>query len=738
MQQIKRLPVASIVIFKAFPSATMNPTASLPAIGQPLNRVEARAKVTGAAKYAAEYALKNMTYGVLVTSTIAKGKIAEIDSKAAEQAAGVLLVMSHLNSPPVPGYAKNPASKIPIFSGKEFKLFQDDIIRFNMQPVALVIAETLERAQYAAGLVNITYQKEDHHTDIKDQLDKAIKPDKPSDYTRGQADAWQSAPVKLDLEYRTPKQVHNPMEPHATTAYWESNDKLLIFNKTQAVKTTQQQFSQYFNLKPENVQVHAPFVGGAFGGSSRMWPHEMAAVMGAKKVGRPVKVVAAREQVFNMVGYRPYSVQKFRIGANADGTLVGISHEAYGSTSQYEQFTERIIEPTKSMYNCANLETTYKLVPLDMSTPCPARGPGETSGSFAMESAMDELAYALKMDPLALRLKNFADKDLMKDKPWSSNYLKECYTIGAEKFGWAKRNAQPRSMQKDGMLMGWGMAAGIYKAERAPSSGYIKMLMDGKVIIQSSVADTGPGSATILTQIAADALGINVSHVNVDWGDAAYPYAPPQYGSHTTASAGAAVHDAAIALKKKFMDLIPSAPLDASIDYIGILKRYNLPQLDVTIESKPGPEAEQYSGKSFSAHFVEVLVHPAMGMVKVNRVVSVIDSGRIMNHKTARSQVLGSVVWGIGLALMEEGIVDHRYGRYVNNNLADYHVPVNADVPQIEVHLIDKPDNYLNPMGAKGIGEIGLIGFTAAVANAVYHATGKRIRELPITPNKLL
>jgi xanthine dehydrogenase YagR molybdenum-binding subunit len=716
----------------------MSQPAPAKAIGQPLNRVEARAKVTGSARYAAEYPLKNITYGILVTSTIAKGHIVQIDSKAAEQVAGVLTVMSHLNSPPVPGYAKNPASNIPIFSGKEFKLFQDDRIHFNMQPLALVIADTLEHAQYAATLVKVNYEQEAHYTDIKDQLHTAIKPEKPSDYSRGQANAWQQAPVKFDLEYRTPIQVHNPMEPHAITAYWESDDKLLIFNKTQAVKTTQQQFSQYFNLKPENVKVHAPFVGGAFGSASRMWPHEMAAVMGAKKVGRPVKVVAAREQVFNMVGYRPYSVQKFRVGANVDGTLIGISHEAYGSVSQYEQFTERIIEPTKSMYNCANIETIYKLVPLDMSTPCPARGPGETSGSFAMESAMDELAYALNMDPLALRLKNFADKDLMNNKPWSSNYLKECYAVGAEKFGWSKRNPQPRSMQQNGMLVGWGMAAGIYKAERAPSSGYIKILMDGRAIIQSSVADTGPGSATILTQIAADALGINVGKVSINWGDAAYPYAPPQYGSHTTASAGAAIHEAAVALKKKFMDLIPSAPLDATVDYIDILKRYNLPQLDVTIDSKPGPDAEQHSGKSFSAHFVEVLVHPATGEVRVSRVVSVIDAGRIMNHKTARSQVLGSVVWGIGLALMEEGIVDHRYGRYVNNNLADYHVPVNADIPQIDVHLIDQPDDHLNPMGAKGIGEIGLIGFTAAIANAVYHATGKRIRELPITPDKLL
>jgi xanthine dehydrogenase YagR molybdenum-binding subunit len=646
--------------------------------------------------------------------------------------------MSHLNAPNVPGYGHNPMSAIPIFSGKEFKPFLDNRIHFNSQPVALVIANTLEQAQYAASMVKIKYQADKHHTNIHDQLSEAITPDKPSDYTRGEADAWKSAPVRVEQEYQTPLQVHNPMEPHATTAYWEGNDKLFIYNKSQGVKTTRQQFAKYFNLKEENVKVYSPFVGGAFGSSSRMWPQEMAAVMGAKKVGRPVKVALERIQVFNMVGYRPYSIQKYAIGANRDGTLVGISHEAFGSTSQYEQFTERILEPTKSMYNCANVDTNYKLVPLDMSTPCPTRGPGETSGSFAMESAMDELAYALKIDPLALRLKNFAGTDPLNNLPWSSNYLKECYETGATKFGWHKRNPVPRSMRNGQMLTGMGMSTGIYKAERAPASASVKMLANGKVLIRCSVADTGPGSVTIMTQIAADALGIPAGQVQIEWADADFPFAPPQYGSHTTASTGSAVYDASLALKQKFVALAQIQTPNANVEYINILKQHQLPELEATIESKPGPEKEKYSGKSFSVHFVEVRVHPFTGEVKVTRVVSAIDSGRVMNHKTARSQVLGAITWGIGIALMEEGIVDHRYGRYVNNNLADYHVPVNADMPAIEVHFIDKADPVVDPMGAKGLGEIGLIGFTAAVTNAVYHATGKRIRRLPITPDKLI
>jgi len=705
------------------------------ATGKPLSRVEAKAKVTGTAKYAADYQLKNIAHGVLVTSTVTKGHITAIYSTAAEKLPGVLLVLSHLNVPEVPGYAQPPSQPAPIFTGKEFVPFMSNEVHFNMQPVAMVIAVTLEQAHHAAAMVKVYYQEEKHETLPSSPRVKIITPQRSSDYVRGNANAWQEAPVKIEQEYHTPIQVHNPMEPHATTAYWLGDDKLFIYNKTQSVKTTQQQFAKYFKLKPENIEVHAPYVGGAFGSSSKVWPHEMAAVMGAKKVGRPVKVACTREQVFNMVGYRPYSMQKYCIGAQADGTLTGVKHEAAGSTSQYEQFTERIIEPTKSLYNCANLFTQYRLIPLDMSTPCPARGPGETSGSFAMESAMDELAYALNMDPLALRLKNFSEVDQMNNKPWASNYLKDCYRIGAEKFGWSKRNAKPRSMSNGEILVGMGMSAGIYKAERTGASAGITFYDDGRVTIRSSVADTGPGSATIMTQIVADALGVPVEQVSIEWANSTFPFAPPQYGSHTTASTGSAVHDAALALKQKFISIDGSAPQP---DYAGILKKQGLKELSVVNDSKPNPENSKYSGKSFSANFVEVQVHPATGTVKVTRVVSVIDAGRVMNHKTARSQVLGSVVWGIGIALMEQGIVDHRYGRYVNNNLADYHVPTHADVPQIDVHFIDQADTVIDPIGAKGLGEIGLIGFTAAIANAIYHATDKRIRELPITPDKLI
>lgn len=707
------------------------------AVDQSVNRVEGIAKVTGTARYAAEYQLKGMTYGVLVTSTIAKGRILKIDSKAAEKLPGILAVVTHLNAP-LPGRSKKPASSGPGPSRAGFELFQDGEVYFDMQPVAMVIAPSLEQARYAASLVKVMYTREEHHTDIHTHLNQAVTPGGPGNYLRGQADAWKTAPVKIEQEYQTSLQVHNPMEPHTATAYWESDDKLIIFSKTQGVKGAQQQFAEYFSLPPEKVHVVAPFVGGAFGSASRLWPHDIAAALGAKVVKRPVTVALERSQVFNMVGYRPYSLQKFAMGADRNGKLMAIYHQAYGSTSSYEQFPERIVEPTKSMYNCPNLQTVYKLVPLDMSTPSPARGPGETSGSFAMESAVDELAYTLDMDPLEWRLQNFADIDLNNNLPWSSNHLRECYELGAERFGWSKRTKTPASMKNADGLVGMGMSAGIYKAQRTAASAGITFFADGKVVIRSSVADTGPGSATIMTQIAADALGVDVKQVSIEWANSDFPEAPPQYASHTTASTGSAVHDAAIALKEKFAALNGGTETAAPLPYTAILKKQQLQKLEVVTASKPGEESKKYSGKSFCVNFVEVHVHPLTCAVRVARVVSVIDAGKIINHKTARSQIMGAIVWGIGIALMEEGLVDHRYGRYVNNNLSDYHLPVQADVPDVDIHFIDKSDEHIDPMGAKGLGEVGLIGFTAAIANAVYHATGKRIRQLPITVEKLL
>ncbi len=730
-------------------------------IGAPLNRVDGRAKVTGAAKYAAEYNLPGVAHGVLVTSTIAKGRIATLDTETAEKVPGILAILTYKNAPKVPGYEAGTDNSQSRVFGQELRVFYDDQILFNNHPVALVIADTLEQATYAASLVKVQYHQEPHQTNTKMTLGKAIKPERPDDYARGVKDAYKTAPVRVEQTYHTPVQVHNPMETHAATAFWEGDDKLTVYNKSQGVKLAQKDLMQLFDLNEENIRLHSPFVGGAFGSSSRIWPQEMAAILGAKKVGRPVKVSLKRQQQFNLVGYRPRSVQTVGIGAAADGTLVGITHQAYGMTSSYEQFTERILHPTKSAYRCPNLTATYRLVPLDVSTPCWTRGPGETSGSFALESAMDELACALKMDPMALRLKNYADTDPETNKPWSSKYQKECYERGAERFGWNKRNPQPRSMRSGEMLVGLGMSSGIYKSERAPAAAHANLSADGTLTIQSGTADTGPGTYTVMTQIASDLTGITPDKIKFELGNSTFPPAPPQFGSHTVTSVGSAVHEVCVTLKGRLGALainkegsalygadetklvfenatirLPDG--SARMSYTDVLRQNGLPELELTQEAQSGPEVENFSGKSFCASFVEVHVHPVTGMVRVARVVSAVDAGRVMNHKTAHSQVLGSIIWGVGIALMEDGVIDHRYGRIINNDLAEYYVPVCADTPDIDVIFIDKPDPIIDPMGAKGLGEIGLIGLTAAIANAVYHATGRRIRELPITPDKLL
>lgn len=728
-------------------------------IGEPKDRVEARAKVTGEAKYAAEYKPDDLCYGVLVTSTIARGKITSIDTSKAKQSPGVLGILTHQNRPEVPGW-KQPAKGDSRLEGQAFRVFYDDQVYFNQQPVALVIADTFERATEAAMLVTVSYQREEHATELRAHLGEGVKPKRAEDFKKGDPQAWQTAPVKIDVEYTTPIQVHNTMEMHAATAVWKSAGQVVDYNKTQASILAQKEIAAAFDLKPEHVEVHSPFVGGAFGSSSRVWPQEMAALLGSKLVGKPVVVVARRDQVFNMVGYRPESVQRVQMGAKEDGTLLGLHHQATGMTSRYEEFTERIIDPTKYMYACPNIEAAYRLVKLDMSTPCWTRAPGETSGSFALESAMDELSYAVKMDPIALRLKNYAEKDPEKGLPWSSKFLKECYATGADHFGWNKRNPAPRSMQQDGWLLGMGMSGGIYGANRAPASVSAALDTNGKLIIQSSVADVGPGSITVMTQIAAEAYGVEISQVEFNWGNSLLPPAPGQFGSHTTASVGAAVHEACKALQERIKEIAVNtqdspffnqntadlyfekgtltSKSGENVPATDIIKRKQLPLLKVTRQTTVGPEKDAFASFSFCASFVEVLVHPRTGVVKASRVVSAVDAGRIINKKTAASQVYGSVTWGLGIALMEEGVRDHRYGRYVNNNLADYHVPVNADIPPIDVLFIDQPDPLLDPMGSKGLGEIALVGFSAAVANAVYHATGKRIRSLPLTPDKVL
>lgn len=701
-----------------------------PILEDGLSRVDGRLKVTGTAKYSAEYDVKGLVYGVMVGSTITKGSIKSIDTKPAERAPGVVAVITYLNCPNIPGYhTPDQPPKGPL------KIFVDNSIYFNGQPIALVIADTYERALYAASLVKATYNKDDHQTDLKANLDKGVAQGKGKDYVRGQEDAWKSAAVKLEQEYLLPTEVHNPMELHAIIARWDADDKITVWDKTQGVKSTQRNIANAFKLQPENVQVTSPFVGGAFGAALRTWPHEIAAVAAAKLVKRPVKLVLSRADMFTSVGYRPCTWQKIGIGASADGKLVGVTHEATGQTSMYEDFTEGVVNITQLMYASPNVNTKYRLVSLNVNTPTPMRGPGEATGAWALESAMDELSYALNIDPIELRLRNHADTDPLSGKPYSSKFLKAAYQLGADKIGWNERNQKPGSVTKDGWLVGYGMGAGMFGAYRSNATVTARLMADGTLILQTSVTDIGPGTGTAMASIGAETMGISADKIRINLGDSSLPPSPTQGGSQVTSTVGSAVHDACMELKGKFKEL--NGGTDTT-DYIQLLHKNNLPQLEVTTLSKGGAEMGNYASYSWSVHFIQVHVNPATGVVRINKAVSVADAGHIVSPKTAASQIKGGAVMGIGMALMEEAVIDHRYGRLVNNNLADYHMPVHADIPQVEALFVNKPDPHLNPMGAKGMGEIATIGVAAAVANAVYNATGKRIRELPITPDKLI
>lgn len=721
----------------------------------PADRVDGKDKVTGSAKYSAEYSFTNMTYGVFAESTITKGSIESIDTKAAENAPGVIAVITHLNADTVPGWnATDPKDQ---HANRPLRILYDSHIYHNGQPIAMVIADTFERATYAASLIKAKYKEEKPQTSLEENMANAVRPGNRGDYVRGEANAYKNAAVKVEEEYVMPTEVHNPMELHAIIAHWETDDKVTVYDKTQGVKSTQRSIMQAFKLQEANVNVVAEFVGGGFGSALRTWPHEIAAVMAAKKIKRPLKLVLTRMAMFTSVGYRPRTWQKVGIGATADGIFTGITHEAVAQTSSYEQFTEGVVNMTRFLYACPNVNTIYKIVPLDVSTPTWMRGPGEATGSFALESAIDELSYALNMDSLDLRKKNYAETDPERNRPFSSKFLNECYDIGAEKIGWYKRDRRVGSMKENGMLVGYGMSTGTFNASRGRAAVRATLDNNGNLLLESAVSDSGPGTATAMVEIAHRSLGIPLSKIKFDLGESDLPPGPTQGGSTTTSTLGSAVYEACEALKDELLKLTgnpfgtdktqvvfsdgnisgKTQPPNA-MSIAELLQKSNRAEIMLTKESQGTAEAGKYSSYSFSVHFAKVHVHPVTGIVRVKQVVTVGDAGKIVSEKTARSQMIGGVVGGIGMALTEESVIDHRYGRYANNNFADYHVPVHADVPPIEAYFVNKPDPILNPMGAKGMGEIALIGFAAAITSAVYHATGKRIRELPVTPDKLL
>ncbi len=732
----------------------------------PIDRVDGRAKVTGTATYTAEYKTQNIAYGFLVGSTIAKGRIQSIDTKNAEKAPGVLAVITHLNATKLPGYQTGKDPSKPPTAGQPLRIFYNNEIFYYDQPIALVIADTYERVLHAAKLVKARYEKSTHQTDLETNRDKAKMPSGPraEDYTRGQADAYKNATVKIEQEYYHPVEVHNPMELASIIAHWEGKDSVMVYTKTQGVESTRKSISDAFGLPPENITVNAEYIGGAFGMGLRTWPYEIAAIMGAQKIQRPLKLVLHREQMFTNVGYRPETIQKIGLGATTDGKLVGLTHEATANTSSYEEFTEATVNISRFLYACPNVTTRYRIVPLNVCTPIWMRGPGEATGSFALESAMDELAYELKLDPIEFRLRNHADTDPERNLPWSSKYVKECYQMGAERIGWQNRKLEPKALTDGDWLIGYGMGTGSFGAMRWVATVKAVLQADGKLVLQCSVNDMGPGTATMMTAVAAEAMGMAPSNIRIHMGSTKLPPGPTQGGSNVTSTVGSAVHDVCAALKEQIATLVSnegspfvtangqkvkvedlnfsdngvSLQKDTQIktSFSALLKQNNLPAIELTKESKG--EQKPYSMYSFSVHFVKLRVHPVTGRIKIDHVVSCADAGTIVSPKTAASQMMGGAVGGIGMALMEDLVIDHRFGRAINNNLADYHVPVNADIPNVDVLFVNKKDPYTNPMGSKGLGEIALVGMAPAIANAVFNATGKRVRRLPITPDKLI
>lgn len=733
-------------------------------VGQSVNRIDGRVKVTGAAIYSAEHPLPRLAHAVLIQSTIASGRIATIDSVAAFRMAGVLLIMTHLTAPRLPAGGKAGAGSPP--AGRILNLLQDERVYYNNQPVALVVAETLENAIAAARQVQIAYVKEAAELDFERAKSNARRPEKAksaaADTHRGDIETgMRDASVRTEAVYTTPMEHHNPMEPHATIAAWDG-DFLTLYDSTQYVSGVRATVAKTMGLAPEKVRVVCPYVGGGFGCKGSTWSHVVLAAMAARELGRPVKLVLERPQMFGPVGHRPNTEQHIVLAATRDGKLTAMQHDVIASTSFMEDWLETAALATRMLYACPNQKTSHRLAKLHTGNPTFMRAPGEAVGTFAIESAVDELAYALQMDPIQLRLQNYAEQDPESGKPWSSKSLRECYRSGAERFGWDLRTPQPRSMRKGEMLVGMGMATATYPANRSAASASAAILPDGSAVVRSGSQDLGTGTYTIMTQVATDALGLPLEKIRFELGDTDMPKAPVSGGSQSVASVAPAVRAAATAARQKLVALAladPASPLfgagsdDITVEngwlvwrndskrrepFAAVIARNGGMAVEATMDAKPGEEKEKYAYHSFGAVFAEVHVDPDLGVIRVERVVASYGIGRLLNRKTGHSQLMGGIVWGIGLALLEKTDIDPRYGRAVNNNLAEYHVPVNADVGAIEIIVVDEEDPHINSLGAKGIGEIGITGVGAAIANAVYHATGKRVRDLPITLDKVL
>ena len=735
-------------------------------IGIATSRVDGRAKVTGAAKYAGEFNTAGLAYATLVTSSIAKGRIAHLDTREASRVDGVIGVLTHENRPRMASTdaAYNDDNAPP--EGSPFRPLYDGRIRFSGQPIAVVVAESSEIARFAASLVRVAYQEEAHVTDIDARRDAAITAAQPGENMfapprpRGAAErALAGAPIRHEAEYFVPIEHHNSMEPYASTVVWEGNGKLTVYDKTQGVQNVHRYLCSVFDLKPHQLRVMSQFVGGAFGSGLRPQYQVVLAVLAAQAFQRSVRLVLTRQQMY-VLGYRPAMIQTVRLGAKADGTLDAIMHEAITATSQYENFYRQETGWSGLLYTCANAKYAHRLAQLDLPTSCDMRAPSAATGLFALESAMDELSVALKIDPMELRLRCYSERDQNNDLPYSSKRLRECYRQGADAFGWNQRRPEPRSMRDGEELVGWGMATGIWEALQMPIAVRIELGANGHAEVSSAASDIGTGTYTIMAQVAAEKLGLPLEAVTIRLGDSTLPQSPVEGGSWLAASVANGIATTADAVREKLLRLAKkmrnSSLADAAADEVTLAwgklvsKRDELRAVSITdvmrhanveriVEEKSTtfPDAGSHSHNVHSAVFAEVKVDEQLGVVRVTRVVSAVAAGRILNPKTATSQIMGSVVWGIGMALHEETLVDHAFGRFMNSNFAEYHVPVNADVHDIKVIFVDEPDHIVNRLGIKGLGEIGIVGVAAAIANAIHHATGKRVRDLPITLDKL-
>lgn len=721
-------------------------------VGKPIDRVDGKLKVTGQAKYSADISLPNMAYAAVVQSTISAGKITAIDTAEAEKVAGVLAVLTHQNAPRLKK-SDNDQNNVPIL--------QDNIIRFAGQNIAVVVADTFEIATHAADLVKVTYAPSKSPNTNPDPLSNTLfeQMQKSPGQSRGDFVAgMKNAAVKIEATYTTPTETHNPMEPFATVAHWEG-DKLTVYETTQGVFPSKKSISEMAGIPANNITVITHFLGGGFGCKLSVWSHAIMAVLAAKQVKRPVKLVLKRTQMYGPVGFRPKTFQQITLGATKQGKLTAMKHLSVNETSLFRQFTEYCTEPTNVMYACPNVTTAIKQAAINIGSPTWMRAPGDAPGSFALESAMDELAYALGIDPIELRVKNFADKDPESGKPWSSNSLLECYKVGAQRFGWAKRSPAIKSMKRGKMQVGLGVAAATHPTYRSEAGAIASISSDGTATIKSGTQDIGTGTYTIMAQVAADILGLPINKIKVELGDTRFPQTPLSGGSQTAASVGSAVTAAAKKLLDALFDLAigdEKSPLQKSekkdlefrngvltekgsksSEKIGdLLKRNNMPKLEVTAKSTPAKD-DKYAKRSFGVQFAEVEVEPDLGRVHVTRMLGAYAAGKILNEKTARSQMLGGMIWGMGMTLFEETLMDHKLGRIVNNDFAEYHIPVHADMPSFDVIFIPEEDPHVNPVGAKGVGELAINGAAAAIANAIYHATGKRLRHIPITLDQL-